>query len=62
MGLFNTGEVLTFSPQANKGFFELRYIRTKEMQEVDFCVLRDRKIPSTSIRLIQAEKFLSMLA
>ncbi len=85
-----------------KGLFELRYIRTKDKQEVDFCVLRDhkpfwliecksnettisptlrnlieqfpkasafqltlqdvdRKIPAHPIRLIQVERFLSML-
>jgi predicted AAA+ superfamily ATPase len=85
-----------------KGLFELRYIRTKDKHEVDFCVLRDRKplwliecksnetdispallhmskrfprahafqlttqdvdrmSPGTSIRLMNAEKFLSML-
>lgn len=85
-----------------KGLFELRYIRTKDKDEVDFCVLRDRKPfwliecksndtaislalqtmsekfpkahafqltlqdidktnPVTQIRLIQVEKFLSML-
>ena len=26
-----------------KGFFELRYIRTKEKQEVDFCILKNNK-------------------
>lgn len=85
-----------------KGVFELRYIRTKDKQEVDFCVLRDQKpfwlieckssdtsispalqtwatqfktasafqlttqnvdriVPTTGVRLIQTEKFLSML-
>lgn len=92
-----------FWTDIGKGVFELRYIRTKDKQEVDFCVLRDQKpfwlieckssdtaispalqtwaaqfknasafqlttketdrvVPGSGVRLIQTEKFLSMLA
>jgi predicted AAA+ superfamily ATPase len=86
-----------------KGEFELYYLRTKEKEEVDFCVVRDRKVwmlveckssetdvapalskftrlltpahsfqtvlksgydrnhPATGVRVIDVEKFLSML-
>ena len=84
------------------GHFELRYIRTKQKEEVDFCIVRDKKpwllvecksqstelsrtlkkfsalfpaamafqlaaatvdrvVPGTKIRLINTERFLSML-